>query len=165
MDMRSYSYLAAKASRQAILKMFVTNLAGGYCVVPVYYHSQMEGMWTINSLEAYFEGFDESRRLFERLMESINTLEGVQIRVTKSQVGFWRKKAFAYAWIPARYLHGKTAPLVLTVGLRRRDPSPRWKEVVEPHPGRFTHHLELYLPDDLDGEAENWLLEAWQQAG
>jgi hypothetical protein len=50
---------------------------------------------------------------------------------------------------------------VLTVGLRRRDGSPRWKQIVEPYPGRFTHHLELRSPGEVDAEVEAWLREAW----
>ncbi len=87
-----------------------------------------------------------------------------EIRVTKSQVAFWRRRAFAWAWMPGKYLRRRTAPLVLTIALRRRDGSPRWKQIVEPSPGRFTHHLELYSRDDFDDEVHAWLLEAWDQA-
>jgi hypothetical protein len=62
------------------------------------------------------------------------------------------------------YLHGNTAPLVLSVALRRRDESPRWKEIVEPAPGRFMHHLALYSPAEIDGAVLRWLQEAWEQA-
>ena len=122
-------------------------------------------MENILTLEDYFQGYPQSGKLFDRLEELTNQLGEVEVRVTKSQVGFWRTKAFAYAWVPEKYLRRKSAPLVLSVPLRRRDASPRWKQVVEPYPGRFTHHLELYRLDDLDGEVEKWLLEAWQEAG
>ena len=55
-------------------------------------------------------------------------------------------------------------PLVLTVALRHLDTSPRWKEVVEPAPGRFTHHLELRSPDQVDAEVRDRLAEAWALA-
>ena len=42
--------------------------------------------------------------------------------------------------------------------------SPRWKEIVEPAPGRFTHHLELYFADDVDDQVRCWLHEAWESA-
>jgi len=118
------------------------------------------------TLDEYFEGREDSRNLFETLRETIDALGETQLRVSKSQVAFYRKKAFAWAWIPGIYLRGRpAAPLVLTVGLRRRDPSPRWKEIIEPYPGRFTHHLELYTPAEIDAEARAWLQEAWAQAG
>jgi len=63
-----------------------------------------------------------------------------------------------------KYLRRNTAPLVLTLSLRRRDASPRWKEIVEPYPGRFTHHLELYSRDDIDDQVRLWLREAWGSA-
>lgn len=52
--------------------------------------------------------------------------------------------------------------MVLTIGLRRRDKALRWKQVVEAAPGRFTHHLELHSPSDIDEELRAWLGEAWK---
>jgi hypothetical protein len=56
------------------------------------------------------------------------------------------------------------APLVLTLSLPYRDPSPRWKEIVEPSPGMFTHHLELWDLREVDAEVETWLRKAWEEA-
>jgi Domain of unknown function (DUF5655) len=112
-------------------------------------------------------GQEEARQIFEAVLgavEAIGTAPAT-VRVTKSQVAFRRRRAFAWAWMPGAYLRGKHAPLVLTVGLRRRDPSPRCKEVVEPAPGRFTHHLELRSPAEIDGEVCAWLQEAWAAEG
>lgn len=85
--------------------------------------------------------------------------------MTKSQVSFRRRKAFAWVWMPSQYLHRKAAPLVLTFCFYERDISPRWKEIVEPAPGRFTHHLGLYSVAEVDDEVRNWLREAWMTAG
>ena len=60
-------------------------------------------------------------------------------------------------------LHGCGAPWVLTVALRRRGPSPPWKKVVEPVPGRFPHHLELSAPNQID-DGRAWRHEAWKAA-
>jgi hypothetical protein len=116
------------------------------------------------TLDEYFAGYEESHELFDHLWGMIKTLELVEIVVMKSQVAFRRKKAFAYAWIPGKYLRGRGAPLVLTVLLRRRGISPRWKEIVEPRPGRYTHHMEVYSAEDLDDQVSEWLREAWTQA-
>ncbi|CAG0928330.1 hypothetical protein TFLX_00849 [Thermoflexales bacterium] len=115
------------------------------------------------TLDEFFTGQENSRSIFEALRGAIESLGPVEIRVTKSQVAFCRKKAFARAWIPDRYLHGKHAPLVLTLSFHYRDPSSRWKEIVEPRPGRFTHHLELYSTADIDGEVRDWLQAAWAE--
>ena len=117
------------------------------------------------TLDEFFAGWEQSRRLFHALMPVIETLGAVDQRVTRSQVAFRRRRAFAWVWIPARYLRGKTAPLVLTVSLPERDRSRRWKEIIAAAPGRFTHHLELWAPGDIDSEVHTWLLAAWQHAG
>ena len=114
----------------------------------------------------YFEGFESSRHLFELLQERIGAVGAVEIRVSKSQVAFRRKRAFARAWVPRKYLRGsRVAPLVLTLSLDHRDGSSRWKEIVEPKPGRFTHHLEIYSPEDIDDQVQAWIREAWETAG
>lgn len=115
-------------------------------------------------LDTYFAGYDEARLIFDVLRVTIEALGPMELRVTKSQVAFRRRTAFAWAWIPGKYLHGQSAPLVLTLALRRRDTSPRWKEIVEPAPGRFTHHLELFTATDIDDLVLTWLHEAWELA-
>jgi hypothetical protein len=116
------------------------------------------------TLEEFFAGYEASRPIFEALRSTIEDLGSVEIRVMKSQVAFYRRKAFAWAWMPDRYLHGHHAPLVLTLSFHFRDSSRRWKEIAEPKPGRFTHHLELYSPADIDEEVRGWLRAAWEAA-
>ncbi len=80
-------------------------------------------------------------------------------------MAFRRRKAFAWAWVPGKYLRGRVPQLVLTLALTRQDASPRWKEVVEAAPGHFTHHLEIYAAGEIDAEVGWWLREAWLAAG
>lgn len=119
------------------------------------------------TLDEYFAAADPlSRELFEAVRELVEPLGEVEVRPTKSQVAFARRLAFAWTWMPAQYLRRRPlAPLVLTLDLPRREDSPRFKQVVEPTPGRFTHHLELYSTKDLDDEVLRWIREAWEQAG
>jgi Domain of unknown function (DUF5655) len=114
--------------------------------------------------DEFFTGYEKSRPIFEALREAIEESGPSEIRVTKSQIAFYRRKAFAWVWVPDRYLHGKHALLVLTLSFHYRDSSPRWKEIVEPKPGRFTHHLELYSLADIDDEVRDWLRAAWAAA-
>jgi hypothetical protein len=116
------------------------------------------------TLDEFFSRYEQSRPIFDALRAAIDALGPVEMRVTRSQVAFRRRKAFAWAWVPARYLRGKVAPLVLTLSFGVRSSSPRWKEIVEPAPGRFTHHLELYSSQDIDAEVRGWLKEAWEAA-
>lgn len=117
------------------------------------------------SIDAYFEGHPASRELFDAVASRIAELADTTLQASKSQVAFRRQRAFAWVWRPDDYLHGHHAPLVLSLDLPRRDNSPRWKEVVEPRPGRFMHHLELRAPAEVDDQVAAWLAEAWAAAG
>jgi len=88
-----------------------------------------------------------------------------EMRVSKNQVAFRRRTVFAVVWMPGIYLDDQAAPVVLTLGLRRKDTSARWKQTVEPRPGRFTHHLELRAVSEVDAKVRDWLKEAWTAAG
>ena len=116
------------------------------------------------TIEEFFAGFPESRVLFDAVWAALQPIGPAQVRVSKSQIAFWNRTAFAWVWVPARYLHGKTAPLVLSLAFRARKSSSRWKQVVEPHPGQFMHHLELYSAGEVDEEVLGWLREAWLAA-
>lgn len=117
------------------------------------------------SLEEFFSGFPDSTLLFEKLLQQIHSFDPVQIRVTKSQIALVNSRPFAWIWIPEKSLSREAAPLVVSMSFPERDPSPRWKEIVEPARARFMHHLEIYTADDIDSEVETWLLKAWTSAG
>lgn len=114
--------------------------------------------------EEFFAGYPESLQLFEVLHAALEAPGPVEMRVSKSQIAFRGKRAFAWAWIPDRYLGGGHAPLVLSLAFRERRESQRWKQVVEPAPGRFMHHLELRSAQDIDDEVRGWIRDAWEAA-
>lgn len=116
-------------------------------------------------VDSFFSNHKPSKALYERIDVFIQSLGEAETRVTKSQIGFRRRRGFAWVWIPEKHLGRPAAPLVLTLAFHHRDPSPRWKEVVEPHPGRFTHHLELFSADQVDDEVCGWIAAAWELAG
>ncbi len=114
--------------------------------------------------DEFFGNDAVSKQLFAVVCQAVETLGPVSVRGTRSQIAF-RRRAFAWVWMPGQYLKGRhTAPLVLTLALPRRDGSPRWKQIVEPVPGRFTHHLELNRTADIDEEVKGWLPQAWKSA-
>ena len=83
------------------------------------------------------------------------------VKVQKSQISFYERRLFAAASLPIR--RKKTWPercLVVTAGLNRRLDSPRVAAAVEPYPGRWTHHILLTAPEEIDGELMCWLEEA-----
>jgi hypothetical protein len=117
------------------------------------------------TVTAVFRGRPAARRLFAAVNEAIAGAGPSTMRITKSQVAFRRKRGFAWAWTPDRWLRADAvAPLVLSIALPRRVRSRRWKEVVEPQPRRFMHHLELFDVGDVDDEVRAWLQEAWAGA-
>jgi len=117
------------------------------------------------TIDEFFVGYPESRRLFDALLPLVNGYGETDLKVKKSQIAFKRKKSFAWVWVPGRYLRGKVALLVLSISLKNRDPSPRWKEIVELAQGQHMHHLELYTIKDIDDDVRGWLRRAWELAG
>lgn len=119
-----------------------------------------------NELTAFFRRRSDARRLFSAVRAAVGDAGPSTIRVTKSQIVFQRRRGFAWAWMPDRWLRGADlAPLVLSFALPRRARSRRIKEVVEPRPGRFMHHFEVRDVTDVDDEVRRWLRDAWKDAG
>jgi hypothetical protein len=115
--------------------------------------------------EEFFNGNPLSNQLYSAIQQEVNALGNAGMRVSKSQIAFYRQRTFAWVWMPGQYLKGSAAPLVLTLSLPARDASPRWKEIVTPAPGRYTHHLELNHTTDIDAQVTGWLRLAWENAG
>jgi hypothetical protein len=101
--------------------------------------------------------------IFERLKELLADL-GVDILATTSQVALRRRTAFGYLWYPGRYVRSEV-PAVLSLALPDRLDSPRFKQVGNPSPQVWMHHLELAGPEDLDDEVLGWLRAAYAAAG
>ena len=101
--------------------------------------------------------------LYETLIERLTqALPEMTARVQKSQISFYGLHLFGAASLPIR--RRKDWPercLVVTVGLARRLDSPRVAVAVEPYPGRWTHHVLIERPDQIDAELIGWLREAY----
>lgn len=115
--------------------------------------------------DEFFAGRPAAHALFRQIVAAQAAIGPAGLRVSRSQIALRRRRGFAWAWTPDRYLRGSVAPLVLSLALPRRDGSPRWKEIGEPAPGRFMHHLELCDPTEVDAEVSGWLRAAWEAAG
>ncbi len=86
---------------------------------------------------------------------------GVRVDVQRSQITFRADRTLAAAWLPPHPVAGRPEVyVVLTFGLLRRIEHPRIVEAVEPYPGRWTHHVILSDPAQLDDELLAWLREA-----
>src|SRR5688500_18076089 len=104
--------------------------------------------------EEHFAWHPIALAVLDAVRSLVDQLGGAEIRTTKSQVAFRRRRGFAYLWLPGRYLAKPAADVVLSVVLGRRDGSPRWKEVAHPSPTQWMHHLEVTDPAQIDGEVE-----------
>ena len=113
--------------------------------------------------EEVFSGSPRGLELFHAVEAMLAAPTPPAIRATRSQVAFREKRGFAYIWWPGRYMASEV-PAVLSIALPRRIDSGRFKEVVNPSPGMWMHHLELRTVDELDGEVAGWLREARQAA-
>lgn len=104
-----------------------------------------------------YEAF-ESRLLAE--------LEGVNIKVQKTQITFSNRYGFAFvSFLPARRAKDRPDPYItITLGLNRRESSPRIDQASEPYPGRWTHHIVIGSPEEIDDELMAWVHEAYDFA-
>jgi hypothetical protein len=114
--------------------------------------------------EAFFADSPDGLRILAAVRDAVGALGDARVRTTRSQVAFRRRRGFAWLWRPGMYVRSDV-PAVLSVALPRRLASPRVKEVVQPAPGRWMHHLELCSPEQVDAEVRRWLREAFDAAG
>ena len=114
---------------------------------------------------AFFEAqkHPEALPLYEALEGRILAeVDGVRIKVQKSQITFYNRHLFACASFARVRRKAELPPcwLVVTVGLARRLDSPRIAVATEPYPGRWTHHVVISDPAEVDDELMGWVREA-----
>ena len=100
--------------------------------------------------------------LFQRLCDAV---PDASVKVQKSQISFYGRHLFAAASIPVR--RKKSWPehcLLVTFGLAFRLDSPRIAVAVEPYPNRWTHHVVIDRPEQLDEELMGWVRDAYDFA-
>ena len=114
---------------------------------------------------AFFEAqkHPEALPLYEALEGRILAeVDGVRIKVQKSQITFYNRHLFACASFARVRRKAELPPcwLVVTVGLARRLDSPRVAVATEPYPGRWTHHVVISDSAEVDDELMGWVREA-----
>ena len=101
--------------------------------------------------------------IYERLEEQIlPRIPDVTIKAAKTQITFANKRGFAFvSFNPCRKAKDRPAVwMTVTFGLGYRKESPRIDVATEPYPGRWTHHVMVETPDEIDEELLGWLQEA-----
>lgn len=114
--------------------------------------------------EAFFAGSALGLSAFRRVQGLLADVGPCELRVAPTQVGWARRRGFAFLWVPGRWLKRPAAEVVLTIATDHRIDSSRWKEVVEVRPGLVNHHLELRSVDEIDDEVAAWLDDAYRAA-
>lgn len=111
----------------------------------------------------FFELQKDALPLYEALEARIlDEIPDVRIKVQKSQISFYNRHLFGCASF-LRVKKKKEMPpcyIVVTVGLARKLESPRVAVATEPYPGRWTHHIVVSDPDQIDDQLMDWLKEA-----
>ena len=117
---------------------------------------------TIDEL-AFFDKNPEALPLYHCFKERLSAELGpVKMRVQKTQITFSNKHVFAcVSFIPVRKAAKQPKTyIVITLGLEHRLESPRVDVAVEPYPNRWTHHILISTPEEIDDELFLWVKEA-----
>ena len=89
-----------------------------------------------------------------------------QLRVQKTQITFTNPRVFAcVSLLRARRKAELPKPwITVTLGLPYHLESPRAAICTEPYPGRWTTHIVLGTPEEVDDELLGWVGEAYRFA-
>ncbi len=113
--------------------------------------------------ERFFEKHPAALPLYETFEEQVlAAVPETRIRVQKTQISFGNPRLFAcVSFLPVRPAKERPAAyIVVTFGLDHRVESPRIDAAVEPYPRRWTHHVLLAAPEEIDGQLLAWVQEA-----
>lgn len=118
----------------------------------------------VSDILSFFEGKSLEFSLYQLLEEKILSQFPVErIRVQKTQISFWARHPFAI--VSLRPSSGWPEHCItLTFGLDYRLDSPRIAQSVEPYPNRWTHHVPISTPEQIDTELLWWIGESFQFA-
>lgn len=99
------------------------------------------------------------RILEDRILAEVGA--DVLIRVQKTQITFSDRRVFGCASLPIRRKRDWPRHcLMVTFGLAHRVDAPRIAVATEPYPNRWTHHVLVERPDEIDDELMAWMREA-----
>ena len=112
---------------------------------------------------AFFHEHAEAFSLYEPLEARLLAFPGTSIRVQKTQITFSNRHVYACAsFLRVRRKAALPDPyLVLTLGMPYPLESGRVAVKTEPYPGRWTTHIILGSPEEVDQELMGWVGEAY----
>lgn len=111
----------------------------------------------------FFDAHPGALPLYEAFETRVTDLvPDVRIKVQKTQISFYNRHLFACVSF-ARIRKKKNCPdnyIVVTFGLEHKAESPRIDIATEPYPNRWTHHVLITDPAEIDYELMSWIKEA-----
>ena len=122
-------------------------------------------MWKLDAdTLMFFDRHMDVLPLYQAFEEILfDSFPAVNKRVQKTQITFSNRHVFACvsfarvkrkAGLPMRYM-------VITLGLPAPLDSERIAVKTEPYPGRWTHHIVVSTPEELDEELLSWMKNAY----
>ena len=114
----------------------------------------------------YFDGRPTELALYQAFFHQMSRMfPDASVKVQKSQISFYGRHLFAAAsWPLRRKKEWPKECIVVTIGLSHRIEAPRIAIAVEPYPNRWTHHVVISAPEQIDQELMEWLNEAYMFA-
>ena len=95
------------------------------------------------------------------LLGALERWPEAEIVTQKTQVGLRDPRPFCALTLPGKRVRGRPTPgAMLSLFLPRPLATDRLLMAVEPYPGRFTNHLVLSFPEDVDEDLWAWTAEA-----
>ena len=127
---------------------------------------QKEGRFMQPEELAFFASLPQMLLLYQTLREKLTAAyPDTQFKVTKTQISFRNRYVFAMASLPWRKVKGWPEEyLLVSFGLAYKKKSPRIVQAVEAYPNRWTHHVLLTCPEQVDDELMDWIGEAYRFA-
>lgn len=111
----------------------------------------------------FFNEMPDALPIYETFRNRVTEeIPDVRIDIKKTQISFSNKRMFAcVSFIKARRAKDRPSPyLVVTFGLVHRAQSPRIDVATEAYPNRWTHHVTVGTPEEIDDELMAWVREA-----
>ena len=116
----------------------------------------------------FFDQKPYAYSLYQRFRDRVLAEIGeASIKVQKTQITFSNRRVFACV-SQMRVRKKRELPeeyIVVTFGLNHSVDAARIAVKTEPYPNRWTHHVLVSSPEDIDAELMNWVREAYVFAG
>lgn len=111
----------------------------------------------------FFNGMPDMLPVYETLRDALALrYPDMGINVSRTQITFRNRYGFAIASLPRRKVAGRPGKyLLVSFGLAYQKRSSRIETAVEAYPNRWTHHVVVTEPMQIDTELLSWLTEAY----